>query len=223
MRFVSLAHPIQTLMPVFPSVMKTFVGVYRDHTQSLRPAGVSSQTSLIVMSDHAGTHVDAPLHFAPGGKSIEQMPLDLMFGEAVMLDFSHKKGGDSVTCEDLRKKLAEGKIDTGPLKAILFKTGAAPLYGTEEYFKYYLEIHPETVRWMTAEGIRLWGVDASTIDHAHNKATHMLLREMEFYHMENLANLDALPENTPFTLACVSLPYVGATASPLRPLAILND
>jgi kynurenine formamidase len=223
MRFVDLCRPIQTQMPVFPSVLKTFVGVYRGHSESLRPGGVSSQTNIIIMSDHAGTHVDAPIHFSPNGKTIDKMPLDLMFGEAVLLDFSDKKSGDSVMAEEVEKRLSNAKINPGHLKAILFKTGAAPLYGTDAYFKHYLEIHHETVRWMARQGIRLWGVDASTIDHAHNRATHMLLRELEFYHMENLANLDTLPVNFPFTLACVSLPFVGATASPLRPLAILKD
>ena len=222
MRFVDLARPIQTQMPVFPSVLKTFVGVYRGHKESLRPGGVSSQSSIIVMSDHAGTHVDAPIHFNPEGKTVEKMPLDLMVGEAVMMDFSSKKSGESVTVDDVEKKLKNAKIAPGQIKAILFKTGAAPLYGTDGYFKHYLEIHCDTVRWMFNQGIKLWGVDASTVDHSHNRTTHMLLRELEFYHMENLANLDALPENTPFTLMCVALPFVGATASPLRPLAMIK-
>ncbi len=223
MRFVDLGHPIQTQMPVFPSVLKTFVGVYRSHKESLRPSGVSSQTSILVMSDHAGTHVDAPFHFAPDGKTIERMPLENMVGEAVLLDFSYKKTGDSVTAEEVQQKLREARIDPSRIKVILFKTGAAPLYGTDSYFKHYLEIHHETVRWMARQGITLWGVDASTVDHSHNRTTHMLLRELEFYHMENLANLDALPVNTLFTLACIALPLVGATASPLRPVAILKE
>lgn len=223
MRLVDLSYPIQTQMPVFPSVLKTFVGVYRGHGESLRPGGVSSQTSIIVMSDHAGTHVDAPIHFSPGGKTIEKMPLDPMVGEAVLLDFSNKKSGESVAAEEVETKLKDAGIDGRPIKTILFKTGAATFYGTEEYFKHYLEIHHETVRWMANRGIILWGVDAPTIDHAHNRATHMLLRELEFYHMENLANLDALPLNSIFTLACIPLPFVGATASPLRPIAILTE
>lgn len=223
MRFVDLGHPIQTQMPVFPSLAKTFVGVYRSHKESLRPGGVSSQTNIIVMCDHAGTHVDAPVHFNPDGKTIDQMPLELMVGEAVVLDFTDKKSGNSVTAADVEKKLTDAAINPGQIKAILFKTGAGPLYGTDQYFKHYLEILPETVRWMANEGIKLWGVDASTIDCAPKRETHMLLRELEFYHMENVANLDALPVNVPFTLACIALPFMGATASPLRPIAILRE
>jgi kynurenine formamidase len=223
MRYVDLARPIHTQMPLFPSIMKTYVGTFRSHKESLRPGGVSSQTSIIVMGDHAGTHVDAPIHFAPEGKTIEKMPVELMMGEAVVLDFSSKKSGESVTREDVKKGLKDSKAKPGQIKAVLFKTGAAPLYGTDGYLKHYLEIHHEAVRWMAGQGILLWGVDASTIDHAHNRATHMLLRELEFYHMENLANLEALPVNTPFTLICAPLPFVGATASPLRPIAVLKD
>jgi kynurenine formamidase len=223
MRFVDLGHPIQTQMPVFPSIMKTFVGVYRSHKENTRPGGVSSQTNIIVMCDHAGTHVDAPIHFNPDGTSIDQMPLDLMVGEAVLLDFTDKKSGDVVTVKDVEGKLKDAGIGPGKINAILFKTGAGPLYGTDKYYQHYLEIHRDTVRWMASCGIKLWGVDASTIDSAPGRETHMLLRELEFYHMENLANLDALPVNVIFTLTCVALPFVGATASPLRPIAILRE
>ena len=223
MRFVDLGHPIHTQMPVFPTITKTFVGVYRSHKENTRPGGVSSQSNIIVMGDHAGTHVDAPIHFNPDGVSIDQMPLDLMVGEAVVLDFTEKKSGDLVTVEDVDKKLQEALVDPQRIKAILFKTGAGPLYGTDQYYQHYLEIHHETVRWMARHGIKLWGVDASTIDSAPKRETHMLLRELEFYHMENLANLDDVPVNTIFMLACIALPLVGATASPLRPIAILRE
>ncbi len=222
MRFVDLGRPIQTHMPVFPSVTKTYVGVYRTHQQSLRPGGISAQSSIIMMSDHAGTHVDAPVHFNPEGKSIDQMPIDLMYCKAVMLDFSSKKSGDSVMAEEVEKNLKDAGIYPGDVQAILFKTGAASFYGTDQFYKHYLEIHHGAVRWMSERGIRVWGVDASTIDHSHNRATHMLLRQLEFYHMENLANLDLLPVNSPFVLICVALPFVGASASPLRPIAIIG-
>jgi len=151
------------------------------------------------------------------------MPLELFVRRAIVLDFSYKKSGDSIAAEEVEKKLTDAEVIPGQINAVLFKTGAAPLYGTDEYDKHYLEVSPEAVSWMAEKGIKLWGVDASTVDHAHNKATHMLLRKLEFYHIENLANLEALPVNSPFRLICVPLPFVGATASPLRPIAILED
>lgn len=64
---IDLSWPIHTNMPVFPMVLKTFVGIYMGHKDSFRPPNLSSQTNIIVMSDHAGTHIDAPLHFNPDG------------------------------------------------------------------------------------------------------------------------------------------------------------
>src|SRR3989304_7977807 len=84
---IDLSWPIHTNMPVFPMVLKTFLGVYMGHKDSFRPPNLSSQTNILVMSDHAGTHIDAPLHFNPEGTGIDQMPLDKMIGNAMMQDF----------------------------------------------------------------------------------------------------------------------------------------
>jgi len=62
-------------------------------------------TKLLVIEDHTGTHVDASLHFydgvrrTPKGHSISDLPLEKLFGDAVCLDVSAKRGGEPVTAE----------------------------------------------------------------------------------------------------------------------------
>ena len=41
---------------------------------------------LIVMSDHCGTHMDAPYHFIRDGETIERLPISRMVGPAVVCD-----------------------------------------------------------------------------------------------------------------------------------------
>lgn len=219
---IDLSRPIHTNMPVFPLILKTYLGVYTGHEESFRPPDISSQSNIIVMSDHAGTHIDAPKHFNPAGTSIEQMPLDVMVGNAVMQDFSFKNPGDTVTTDEVKERLDRSGVNPTDLTYILFQTGAAKLYDTDRYFSHYLEIHVDTVEWMLDQGILVFGVDASTCDHAKDRKTHMLMRKRPCYHIENLANLEKLPQDRMFTLICAPLLLKGSSASPIRALALVE-
>ena len=91
---IDLSRPIHTGMPVFPAITKTFLGAYQGHQETFRPPNFSVQTNILMMSDHAGTHIDAPIHFNPDGTGIDQFPIDLSLGQAVLQDFSFKKSGE---------------------------------------------------------------------------------------------------------------------------------
>jgi kynurenine formamidase len=208
-------------MPTFPAINKTYLGVYMGHEETRRPDGRSWQANILIIGDHAGTHIDAPVHWNPAGVGIDQMPPAMMVGKAVMQDFSHKKAGESVTPDEIKERLAQIGVKSGELKYILFRTGAAELYGTDSYLGHYLEIRVDAVEWMLDNGIPVFGVDASTVDHAKDRATHLLMRKRPCYHIENLANLDKLPQDRPFTFLCAPLVLKGASASPFRALALV--
>ncbi len=218
---IDLSRPIHTKMPVFPAISKTYLGIFLGHKDTLRPGGISSQANILVMCDHAGTHIDSPLHFNPEGTGIDKMPVDLMVGNAVMQDYSFKKNAESITSAEVEENLK--KIDVNPrdLKYILFKTGAGEYYDTDEYLSKYLEVRADAVEWMLDRGILVFGVDASTCDHASDRATHMLMRKRVCYHMENLANLDKLPQDRIFTFVCTPLMMLNSSASPVRTLALV--
>lgn len=218
---IDLSWPIHTSMPVFPGILRTYLGVYLGHKDSFRPPNISSQTNIIVMSDHAGTHIDASLHFNPNGTGIDQMPADKMIGNAVMQDFSFKKSGDSVTLAEVKKNFENVGINPKNLNYIFFRTGAAEYYHTDEYVAHYLEIRVDLVEWLLDQGILIFGVDASTVDHAKDRSTHMLMRKRIFYQIENLRNLDKLPQDRIFTFICAPLLLKDSSASPIRAFALI--
>jgi arylformamidase len=220
---IDLTRPINTNMPVFPAILKTYLGVYRGHKETKRPdSTISHQSNILVMGDHAGTHIDAPVHFNPKGTGIDQMPLDIMVGNAVVQDFSYKSPGDSVTADEVKKKLERSNLKSKELTYILFRTGASEHYETDDYWSYYLEIRVDAVEWMLDQGILVFGVDASTVDHARDRATHMLMRKRPSYHIENLTNLDKLPQDRMFTFICAPLLLKDSSASPIRALALVR-
>ena len=45
-------------------------------------------------SEHGGTHLDAPIHFAEDGKSVDQIPLDQLIGPAIVIDIRPQAQAD---------------------------------------------------------------------------------------------------------------------------------
>ncbi len=219
---IDLSRPIHTHMPVFPAIPKTFLGIYKGHQEGLTPPNFSAQTNILVTSDHAGTHIDAPLHFNPDGTGIDQFPVNLLVGPAVMQDFSFKKSGDSVRLEEVKEKLDSIRVNPKELKYVLFRTGAAELFYTDQYLSHYLEIHVDVVAWLADQGVLVFGVDANTVDHARDRLTHLLMKKRTCYHIENLANLEKLPQDRIFTFICNPLVLKGSSGAPFRAFAVVN-
>jgi kynurenine formamidase len=93
MEFVDLSREIFHRTQTHPSHPPVVMTVWGDHSEK-KVAGNTTFTSKALyfsMSDHAGTHVDAPVHFdpRPDALSVEQMPLEKFYTSAICLDLSH--------------------------------------------------------------------------------------------------------------------------------------
>ena len=87
----------------------------------------------------------------------------------------------------------------------------------------------DAVHWLLDRGIKMMGIDAIGFDiplHAMFERrrfweAHMVMLEREYYHLENLVNLDQIPISHGFTVSVLPIPYRGASAAPVRAVAIL--
>ncbi|HKU52609.1 MAG TPA: cyclase family protein, partial [Nitrospira sp.] len=74
-------------------------------------------TGQIVLSEHAGTHMDAPIHFAQGQAGIDQIPVEHLTGPAIVIDVRSAVGADRdyrLSVEDVRRwESRYGIIPTG--------------------------------------------------------------------------------------------------------------
>ena len=181
------------------------------------------ETKLLLFSDHASTHIDAPSHFNPRGKTIDQMPLELVTGRpACWLDLSHKKHRETIGPEDLARAAEKAGLRRGDV--VLIYTGIGKLWDGPTYWRTVIPVTPEGVRWLLERDVKVFGVDQDEIDgDVLTWPAHRLMREHEFYIIENLnlwpAVLD-LPRR--FTFYGLPLPLEGATAAPVRAVAQLN-
>jgi arylformamidase len=169
-------------------------------------------THLAHLDMHLGTHMDAPLHFIPGGSDI--MDLGIPLRPAIVV----RTRGRSIPAHVLPATSLDGC-------AILFDTGWVADPESRAYFEGYSTISPDLARELVARGATLVGIDAPSadpIDPALVCPSHRILLGAGVPIVEGLCNLGALPD-APGTLwfGCFPLKLEGIDGSPVRAVAFV--
>jgi kynurenine formamidase len=188
-------------------------------------------------SEHGGTHIDAPVHFAKGHRSVDQIPLDQLVGAAVVVDVtaaSERQPDYQVPTSDFTEwERANGPIAAGAI--VLIRTGysrrwpdAARYLGTAERGAgavaklHFPGLHPDAARWLVNRRVKAVGLDTASIDYGQSTLyeSHRILYERDIPAFENLTNLDRLPPRGTFMVA-LPMKIKGGTGAPLRAMAIV--
>lgn len=220
-------------------MMKTFFGCSK---QDL-PQGLGWANDSVTLGAHAGTHVDAPWHYAPTtegkrARTVDDMPLDWFYHDGVVLDMRKKPRGSGITIDDLRKALDKIGYHIKPWDIVMIQTGADKYWGKQEYFDAGCGMTRESTLWLIEQGVRVMGIDAWGWDrpfwalrqeffNSRDKgviwAAHYAGIEKEYCHIEKLANLDKLPRPFGFKVACFPVKLTGGSAGWSRVVAIVED
>lgn len=202
------------------------------------PQGYYYAANNFFTSEHGGTHLDAPVHFAQGAMSVDQIPLERFFGPAVVVDVTSASAGDAdyqVTVADFERVEREhGAIS--PESIVLIRTGfserwpdAARYLGTAARGEaavrdlHFPGLHPDAAKWLVANRpIRAIGIDTASIDYGQSSLyeSHRVLYAAGIPAFENLAALDRLPPRGAFIVA-LPMKIGGGSGAPLRAVAIL--
>lgn len=93
MEIIDLSRELFHRAAMHPAHPPFILSVWSDHDSKFKVGDTiaSYKEMSIACSDYAGTHVDAPVHFdpRPGALSIDQVPLENFYTEAICLDLSH--------------------------------------------------------------------------------------------------------------------------------------
>ncbi len=197
------------------------------------PAGFYYSSNAFFTPEHGGTHLDAPVHFARGKWSADEIPLQQLLGEAVVIDVSKQVDSNAdylISVEDITAW--EKENGTIPENAIiLFKTGWGKFYpdaekylGTKEKGDaavanlHFPSIDPELAKWLVKNRkIKAVGIDTASVDYGQSKdfKTHQILYAENIVGFENIANMDAMPVKGAFVIA-LPMKIKGGTGGPLR-------
>lgn len=229
MQLIDLSRDIHHMMQRLPNHPSVIVTTYSTHDEIREAEGVtfSSATLALALGDHAGTHVDAPAHFdaSPGANTIDRMPLENFFTEAVCLDLSHKPLKSDVSIEDLEQAERAAGVEIKPRDTVLLHMDFhRRCHGTTGYLTDFPGLTAESAKWLGDKGILMFGVEAVSPGRPgrHNFEVHNLCRDMGFTHMEGLCNLDKLVGKGRFRFIGFPLKIRGGTAGPIRAVAWLE-
>ncbi|RIK40205.1 MAG: cyclase [Chloroflexi bacterium] len=237
-RIIDLSMAVHNDMMVFPRVIRPALLMYEDwekFAQGIGAAqyGVTSLTAscLTVLGDHVGTHIDALKHIVPDAPGPEGIPLEYCYGDGVLLDFRHKENGAGIGVADLEEALHKINYTIKPLDIVFIWTGAGSYNHQESYLREHCGMTREATLWLIEQGVKVMGIDAITFDppvwamfeRQQFWEAHRVMWEREYYHIENLCNLDQIPRPYGFTAVVLPIKWVGTTGAPVRAVAIVEE
>ena len=230
MQLIDLSRELHHRTPAHPSHPPVVVTVWGDHSEIKRAGSTrfTSKALYLSLSDHAGTHVDAPSHFNPDPKaaSIDEVPLENFYTEAICLDLSHVPLKHEITVDEMEAALAKSGQVIKPRDTVLIHMGVnARLFGTPAYLHDFPGLHVDSVHWLADQGIVMFGVEAISPapEGEANFKAHMACAERGITHIECLWNLEAVVGRGRFKFIGFPLKIRGGTASPIRAVALLES
>jgi arylformamidase len=198
-----ISVPIRSDMPIYAGDP----GVELERASSIAEGG-HANVSKLSMGVHTGTHVDAPVHFIEGAPGMEGVPLDALYGPAVVVDAT------AVVADSLGEAELEGLDIPAGAERVLLKTRNSELWA-QPFTRDVVRLDGSGARFLVARGVRTVGLDYLSI------GDHDAHRELLGAGVVPVEGLD-LREIEPgaYTLVCLPLDIVGSDGAPARAVLI---
>ena len=182
--------------------------------ETMGTVGAACNLSVFTLGTHTGTHLDAPLHFVPGGATVEALDVNVLVGPAQVVEVYER---DRITAADL----AQAGIAPGT-ERVLFKTDNTRLGRLHDgvFHPDYVGVAPSGAEWLVTHGVRLVGVDYLSVGPYGpvNVETHRILLGAGVVVVETLV-LDEVNAGA-YTLVALPPKFAGLEGSPCRCLLI---
>jgi len=191
-------------------------------------------------AEHGGTHIDAPIHFAEHGQSVNEIPLEKLIGNAIKIDVSEKALKDRdylVSVDDFKSWEADQNMKIPDGSIVLLETGYSKFYpdkiqylGTGQRgpeavkLLHFPGLSPYAAKWLVEErNINAIGLDTPSIDYGQSMyfKSYVILLSNNIPAFENLTNLDQLPLKD-FTVIALPMKIKGGSGGPLRIVALVQ-
>jgi len=248
-RIIELGQVFRTGMPHYPTHPDFEVSLFRRHGERVRADGASSASCHWSFGGHTGTHVDALCHVSQDGLMFDGAPVDngglergqsagdaaalppflrrgILFDIAGLDGMACLPGNRLITPDDLERAAQMSGVQVERGDVALIRTGWSRHWGSDAYIAH------ETPgpgfaggQWLADRGVCLVGSDTAVFEKGPvtdaAPVHRLLLIERRIPIMENL-DLEALAAAKVHAFLFTALPLRvrGATASPLRPVAI---
>jgi arylformamidase len=205
MKLYDLSHLLNNETPVFPGMGKP----------RFQPAATIEKDGYretrFEMDSHTGTHMDAPAHMLPNGKTLDQLPVNTFSGKALIISVPENTARiEKELLLPFEKQLREADF-------VLFKTGWSKYWKTPRYFEDFPTLTPEAAKWLLNFSLKGIGFDVISADPMDSTSylNHFSILGKGLIIIENLRFPDELAE-TEGQFFCFPLAYENSDGSPVR-------
>ena len=200
------------------------------------PGGWFYAANSFCAPEHGGTHLDAPIHFARGTWTADQIPSERLALPAYVIDITENATADPdavLDAADVRRwESVHGRIPAGSI--VLLRTGWGRRYpDRKRYFgddtpgdasKLHFPSFGKGAAELLVRDRHVFGlgVDTPSIDNGRSKdfIVHRVSAEANVFGLENLAHLEDVPVEGAW-IVIAPMKIAGGSGGPLRALAII--
>lgn len=201
MTIYDVTASVHPAMPVYPGDPEVAV----ERVSSIA-GGSSANVSIYRLGSHTGTHVDPPLHFIEGGMAVDELPLDVLIGPALVVE----SGRGVIDREFLES------AGIGGASRVIFKTGNSGLMAKARFHEDFTHLSPDAAAYLVELGVRLAGIDYLSIERfkSPDHEVHKTLLGAGVVVLEGLDLSGVKPGE--YELICLPLKVKGGDGAPAR-------
>jgi arylformamidase len=203
-QIIDISLPITPEMPIWPGDPHPELEL----VTTLEIDGV--QVSRLVLGTHTGTHLDAPRHFIPGGRTIDLLDLSALVGLCRVIEVGIAE--EQISYADLQP------FELHPGDRVLLKTRNSQQPAVQTFAPEFVALEPSAADYLCERGVCLVGIDGPSIDawNASDFPCHKRLLGADTLILENLVLRHIVPGI--YGLIAVPLNLTGADGCPIRAL-----
>jgi kynurenine formamidase len=237
-RWIDLTHDFSFETIFWPTDTQGFV--LEENFKGMTDKGYFYSSNNYRAAEHGGTHIDAPIHFAKDGQTLDEIPLERLTGPAAVIDVRQQANANrdyQVTVQDLTNwEEQNGPLTPGVI--LLLRTGFDQYWPSAEQYLgtadrgpdaipklHFQGLHPSAAKWLVENRrIDAIGIDTASIDFGQSELyeSHQILFKHEIPAFENVAHLGELPATGAYVIA-LPMKIKGGSGGPLRIVAALPD
>ena len=207
-----LSHPVRDGMLVYPGDPAVSIG------PALTLAADGVAVARLDLGSHTGTHVDAPAHTVTGGRTMTDVTLDELVGDALILRVSGVGDGEQYGWDALT---AAAPVPDSVPAIVVIDTGWAQWFGSDRALR-HPSLDPSAAQELWARGMRVLAVDTLSPDPTGSDGgfpVHEVVLGGDGLIVENVCGLDDLPSRVRVGFFPLKLEGDGA---PVRGVAFVD-
>ncbi len=221
-KLIDLTHQLSPEVPTWDESCGFELNIDADYKDGIPPDLYRAQS--IECGAGVGTHMDAPAHFVPGGRTIDKLTLEELIVDCVVIDVSLEANENYVIMPKVVEKFEKEYGEIKPNNLVIFYTGWDKYWDNREKYNNdhkFPSIDPSTAEILLKRNIVGLGIDTLSADTGVNGfPVHHTVLGAGKYLVENIANAKVLP---PTGAKCFVLPIKikDGTEAPIRLIALL--